>query len=401
MSGRARAWLRFLVLTTGFFLLYALTAQRSLGWSDSGELQLRVLSDAAVSTGSLATDHPLYLAFCRCFCSTPFAVTLVSSLFGALAVGGFLLASRNLALSLLFGLSHMLWWLSCVTEVQTTSLALTAFETAALLRFLTRGGGGWLVTAAALNGVHLGVHNLALLALPVFLALGLWGVRRQRLGPATLVWALAVWLAAAAVPLVGAFKMVAAGGFSSSSLVRGLLVGDYGEKVFALWPENGVLAAFNLALASLTFFPPVLLWHWSRRRGTMVAARPESRPERILLVALFAVNALFWIRYFVPDQATFALPTAFFAWLLVARLELRRERAVALALMQVLLPILAWLALSQLKVPSWRPAHPFRDEARYFALPWKCGDYSADRAAALQGGEWNGYPADCHERSAQ
>jgi hypothetical protein len=102
--------------------------------------------------------------------STPFQVTLVSSLFGALAVGGFYLCSRNVALSAVFGFTHMLWCLSSLAEVQTMNLALMAFATASFLSFLRSGKVSRLALAAFVSGVQLEVHNFALLSLPVYLA---------------------------------------------------------------------------------------------------------------------------------------------------------------------------------------------------------------------------------------
>ena len=112
----------------------------------------------------------------------------------------------------------------------------------------------------------------------------------------------------------------------------------------------------------------------------------------VCLVALLAVHALFFVRYFIISQFTFVLPTVFFAYLLVARVRLGRTRAVALMALQLLVPLFAWQVLSSLPVPAWRPRHKYRDEAKYFALPWKAGDDSADRLAAELDEPWDGYP---------
>ena len=101
---------RFLVLALGFFALYALTAQRGLGWGDSAEFQDWILNHAEWICGTqFSNAHPFYVVFCRLVAGTPFAVTLVSAFFGALSVGGLYLCTRQVALSVLFGLSHMLW----------------------------------------------------------------------------------------------------------------------------------------------------------------------------------------------------------------------------------------------------------------------------------------------------
>ena len=368
----------FLSVAVGFFALYALTAQRGLGWGDSGEFHYRILSDAAGAFSgceSFATAHPLYVALAKALCSTPFQVTLLSSFFGALAVVGFYLCTGRMAMTLLFGLSHMLWRMSCLAEVQTMNLAFTVFETFFFLRAAeSRRFGDWFA-ALLLAGLHLNVHNFALLALPVYVVFFVWSFRGKRLWLS--VPALAVW-AAGASPWLRAIFIRGA---------KDVLVGGYGAQVGGILPANGKVACFNFALASLSFFVPAAIAWWNRRDLKSGGGSPIATA----VWALFAVNAFFFGRYFVPDQATFLLPTLFFAYLLVARFEMSRDRAISLAAMQLFLPVMAYMALSQVKVPAWRSSHPYRDEAAYFALPWKFNDDSADRCAAQFEGAWKGY----------
>ena len=360
---------KFILLFLGFFALYALTAQRGVAWGDSAEFQDWILRETAFVCGpQFSNAHPFYVAFARLVAPTPFAVTLVSAFFGALAVGGLFLCTRRVALAALFGLSQMLWWLSTLAEVQTMSLAFTAFETACLLRAREGDTGDadaasaapsprrralWLSVAALLAGLHLGVHNFALLALPVYAAIlvGLVVRRELRLGAAALV--VLCWCAGASVWLY----------YFATRGALDVLVGSYGAKVAGILPTNLAETAFNFALAALSFFVPGVLVWWAR--GTW-------RVERTWVTALFAINALFFVRYFVPDQSQFLLPTLFFAYVLLRRVEVRPSRAAALALMQVVLPVILYLIAVQLPVPEERQArHPGRSDARYFILPWK------------------------------
>ena len=361
----------FALLTLAFLALFALTAQRGLGWGDSGEFQHRILDLADGMTkgcDSLATAHPLYVLLGKCVASSPFAVNLISAFFGALAVGGFFLCTRNLALSAVFGLSHALWWLSCVAEVYTMSLAFTAFETFFLLRLARKGGAADAAALMLLNGLHLSVHNFALLPLPVYIVVAF---SRRRA-----VVAAVAWLAGAAFHL----SLAAKAGLS------GALFGSYGGTVFSLWPSNWTLTAFNYALAALSFAAPAFLLKWRIRDGGGFGGVSRA------VLALFAIHAVFWARYFVKDQFTFALPTLFFAYMLLANVKVRPTRAVALAAMQVVLPLAAWQVAAQFEQPGWRMEHKYRDDAAYFCLPWKFLDRSADRCAAETPGEWTGYP---------
>ena len=357
-----------------FFALYALTAQRGLGWGDSGLFQHWVLDGAGASAGcGFATLHPLYLAVARIFAHTPYAVTLCSAFFGALAVALVASATRSAALATLFGLSHMVWWLSCVAEVQTMNIAATALGVCAFLNWLDGRGAFWFGCAMFVAGVQLNIHNFATLLLPVYAAAAI--ARKLPLRDAICAGAA---FACGAAPWL--FELVRRG-------PRDVLVGAYGDKVAGVLPADWKLAAFNLALAALSFAVPAIL-----------AARRLRRKPSPWLCALLAINALFFIRYFVPDQATFLLPTLLFAYLAIGcagALPSRREFAF-LAALQIALPLCAFAMLRQLPQDEARAArHPFRDDAAYFALPWKFNEDSADRAAAALGGEtWDGYNAE-------
>ena len=45
----------------------------------------------------------------------------------------------------------------------------------------------------------------------------------------------------------------------------------------------------------------------------------------------------------------------------------------ARAALQLLLPLLAWQVLVMLPRPDWKSEHEGRNDAAYFALPWKIG----------------------------
>ena len=377
---------RFAALLLGFFVLYALTAQRGLGWGDSGEFQHRILhlGDGLVSgCDSFATAHPLYVAFAKFFCSTPFQITLVSSFFGALAVAGFYGCTGSVAGSVLFGMSHAVWWLSCVSEVYTMSLAFLVLEMY-LLRKFVQNDRRWGMALFFVNGLHLALHNIALLSIPVYgvmLLVRLRGLSGRERISAVCLTAL-VWAAGASYWLYSLCSRGAAD----------VLFGGYGAQTFGFMPARWQVAAFNWALSGISLFVPVCLLVKAVRRHGFSAAGGEM-PMRWAFGALFAVHFAFWVRYFIVSQFTFVLPPLLLLWLFVSTWGLQVKKWEAWAGIQVLLPVIAYLVLSGMQVPEWRRSlHPHRDEAAYFALPWKFNDDSADRAAAEYGGVWNGYP---------
>lgn len=358
-----------LLLFLAFFALYAFTAQRGLGWGDSGQFQAWILGDCDFGVKGFSNLHPLYVATAKIFARTPYAVTLVSSFFGALAVAGVALCCRSIGFGVLFGLSHMVWWLSCVAEVQTMNLAFTAFETLAFLKWLECKDGRWFVAMSALAGLHLEIHNFALLALPVYAAAAL--VRRIPFRTA----------AAAALAFC-----ICASYWLYAFFTRGpadVLVGAYSAKVAGFMPGDWKTAAFNFALAGLSFAVPAVL----------AICRGFKRSP--FMLALFGINALFFARYFVPDQATFLLPTLFFAYLMIRDTAISAGESLALSLVQIILPVAAFCVLLEMPQDAKRAErHPYRDDAAYFALPYKFFDHSADRCAAELGGVWDGYNAE-------
>ena len=376
---------RFLALLIGFFVLYATTAQRGLGWGDSGEFQYRILqcpNGILDGCDSFATAHPLYIALGKLLCGTPFQVTLLSSFFGALSVGGLFLCTRNLSLAILFGLSHIVWWLSCLAEVQTMNLAFTILELFLILKHLESKNSSLLVCAAFVIGVHLNCHNFALLSAPALLFLMAqtsWKVR---------------FATVLAVCVGSAYWITAIFEHGLSNV----LVGSYGAQVAGLpsSPPGKLIFYFtaNLTLATLSLVVPITL-AWLNRH-----APASEKPKRTVLWIFFTTHILFVIRYFVPDQVTFLLPTLATAYLLLAHVRLSRLVTVALAVVQLLLPPGFYYAILAIRQPEPRSVkceresrHAHRDDAAYFTLPWKFNDKSADRAATEHNGTWNGYPA--------
>jgi hypothetical protein len=353
--------------------------------------------------GGLAVVHPWYLktarAFCLCF-PEAWRLTAVNAYSGvgaalALALCALLLlrlthrvtAAASGAVTL--GLAHMVWWLATLAEVYTWSLAFLFAELLCLLRVCRAGPGAawrhaWYLLLV-FNGLHASLHNAAFLHLPVYGAF--WLVSRDTSQPRGwarvrfgMVCALC-WLAGAAL-LVGMVSREWGAGGPSLATFRSLLVGTrYGATVLGTGGFNFRLAVANLALAGLSFLSPCWLFSW--------AALPQScaeQPFRRALLAMTVIHALFWIRYFVPDQATFVLPTLGLAavWLGMgaARYGVRTVTALLAVGVCVQVAVPPVLAHTARRFATRARTLPFRDEARYWLVPWKHNEHSAQRFAA-------------------
>jgi len=408
--------------------VYAATAQRGISWQDSGEYQYKFLAEAydwEVGAG-IARLHPTYilltrlLAACLPWVGVPYVYTLSSGVGMALALAVLVLTVYGMTRSLragclaavLLGGAHMAWWLSTMAEVYTWSLALLMLELACLMKTLRERSFAWFAGAIFFNGFHFGVHHFALLNLPVYAVL-FWLLFRRK------AWH---WGACAVLWLFGALPIVipivrywVASG-SLEAVIQSALFGEvFQQKILALDVRKGPLWRANMALASVSFMNPCWLyavvmplvtWRAWRMRGRTSnterrtqnagvedgenAQRSTLNAQRLswaALLALTVVHAFFWVRYLVPDQATFLLPTLglLAVWTGVGAARVLRERrgwfapslAVSLAC-SVLAPHAVCRTAERLLPPRSRVL-PFRDEFAYWAYPWKHNEDSAER----------------------
>jgi hypothetical protein len=450
-----KAWPLIAGVFVAFLALYAATAQRGVGWQDSGEFQYRVLVGDYYWHAGLARSHPLYIliarGFAMCFPAADrfYAINLCSGVGMATALA-FLAAliwrltasRRQVMLAVAFlGLSHMAWWMATIAEVYTWSLAALMAELYILSRYLSQRRGCWLAALFAVNGLHLALHNTAWLSLPVYLLL-LSGFLRGNAGHAQrharrfgcgfdresgstelsgasfqdaaalpeadkplatrlgwLATAVAAWLAGAGPLVVLAVQEAVRTGEGLATLQSLLFGTGYQARVLGLQAPVWRQAAANFALAGVSLLNPC----WLLALPGVWRARPVKM--RVPLLALTALHLLFWIRYFVPDQATFVLPMLglLAVWIGIGHAPNSscmasdpcgaprrtwgglspRGRAGLVWLVAgvgcaVCGPLLLRAAVDARGTAINRSRSlPFRNEARYWLLPWKQNERSA------------------------
>ena len=384
-----------------FFLVYALGAQRGLSWQDSGEFQLRAFTADYTWYHGIARAHPLYVALTRGFMwlfpytSAAYAVTLASGFSMSVALALLFALVRRLAkgracpallATVVLGFCHMPWWMSCMAEVYTFSLMLLMGELYALFR--VRDSPRWMALAFFLNGLHLAVHDFALLDLAVLGTYLFWLALRER-RPALLFACAATWTVGAIPVLALVVDTCLAEGLAGA--VKSLLFGSiYQDSVTGAGGMKLQLTAANFALAAVSFANPVWLLIFKRNSRKDSSLDPVflDTPFRNALLAWTAVHFLFWVRYFVPDQATFLLPTlgllAIWTGIGAARLEQNRFYLLQLVALSVLFSVFVPLVLSKaLTLHDFGMtrirALPFRSEFAYWLLPWKAGEDSCER----------------------
>ncbi len=400
VAGVARTWLLCVLV---FSLFYALTCQHGVSWQDSGTFQWRVINADYTGQRGLALAHPLYIAaaqFLKCvpIGSLPGRLNFFSGLGMAVALANLagvltLLTRRRrigLLIAAMLSVTHTVWWLSTIAEVYTWSAAGLTAELWLLAVLVRRPSGRILAAFAFVSGLGLSLHNLALLPLVVYFAVAVVFVARKKLSALSLVGAAGAWLAGAGVYLGFVIHQIVVTG-EVWAAVQSALFGRYAAQVLNASSLSANFQA-NMALSALNFVSmlgplAVVGWFGMRRRlgGTLAVA----------LGAVTVIEALFFIRYPVPDQFTFILPTLVMVSLAagvgLAMLMDGSRRAGVCAMVLCAVSIAAPPAFYAAAPGMLRSAGvqvsrgrnlPFRDEMRYWLVPWKQNENSARKFAS-------------------
>ncbi|MCY2930910.1 MAG: hypothetical protein NTV86_15760 [Planctomycetota bacterium] len=395
----AAAWLACFVVTGG---LYFFTCQRGVGWQDSALFQWRVVTGDYQGRLGLALSHPLYVAAGQVVLwlageNLPRALSFFSGIGMAAALANLmcvvtLLTGRRwvgLAIAGMLAVAHTPWWLA--TSVKTEAWAVTGLtaELWLLIGLVRRPRWGLLAALALVSGLDWTVHNFALLPLPIYVGTALWLVVRKKLPAWSMAVAGGAYILGASLYLVMIVRYALETG-SIEGAISSALWGNYRENVLnakqtsAYFKENAALTAMNF----VGVLGPLAAVGWARMKPRL------GGPMTWILGAITLVEAGFFVRYSVPDQFLFGLPTLFMMALaagiglnVVCELSprWRTGAVVACAGSMILAPVFyaaaphlaAWVRPGALRHRNL----PYRDEARYWLVPWKQDEDSADRFA--------------------
>ncbi|HOF18024.1 MAG TPA: DUF2723 domain-containing protein [Phycisphaerae bacterium] len=382
------------------------TCQRGVSWQDGGWYQLRVLEGDYRGTGSYAGDwglavaHPLYIVAARAFAAIPLGtlagrVNFFSGLGMAVALANLaaivtrLTARRWIGVSTaaMLSVAHTVWWLSTVAEVYTWSAVALTVELLLLVSLLLQPRWAVLIGLAFTVGVHWSIHNVALLAIPVYGVTALVLAFRRRLPAWSLgVAAIAFFLGAGLYVFMIVRLAVETG--DPGEAIRSALVGRFAAAVTNVSLSAKTLKV-NAALASLnfaSFLLPLAVCGWISLR------RVTGRAISAALGAITLIEVVFVARYNVADQFTFLLPSLVMIALaagvglktLAGHSRRRTVLAMAAAGFSIVLPPIVYatgpaiLRAAGVQVHRGRTL-PFRDEVRYWMVPWKHDEDSAER----------------------
>lgn len=392
--------------------LYAVTMAPGLLWGDSGEAQLRVLTQSIRGERSLARAHSAYYAIAialhRAFSmEAARAANLAAAIAGAVTVANVgalvaCIASRRtsiIAATCMLMFSHTLWQMSTGAEVVTFYAMFMTGELLAMWIFVSTRRHVWFAAAMLLNGLAFSTHNFALLFLPAY-ALIAWHALRDRWMPAKwILLSVVAWCIGAG----GVFALCVAelsGGASTGQVAASLLFGRFEDQVLNASLSMNMLGRVA-GMVVYNFPSPLILlcvagWWWGRR-------------ETPFLFWLFATCAAalvtcFAVRYNVPDQYTFMVPSYVFMtifsavgiewWLCNRPSDFAKIGLIAMAMIA---PVVYAATPSLVRrfaprvIPKSVARVPFREPYDWLLQPWRCGYDGARRYAESV---WEALPPD-------
>ncbi len=400
-------WLACLI---AFAILYLVTCQRGISWQDSGMFQWRVRVGDYHGDLGLALAHPLYIAAAKLMELVPVGtaagrLNFFSGLGMAVALANLacliaVLTGRRwigAATAAMLSIAHTPWWLATIAEVYTWSAAGLTAELWLLVLLIRKPRAGVLVALALISGLGVSLHNFALLPLPVYVVVAMILILRRKVPLWSLAAAAGAYCLGAGLYIAMTVHLAVRTGDLSGAIHSALFGSGYAKAVLNVsagskhYEANAILAAVNF----VSFLGPLAVVGWVNLR------RKLGSPTASAMAAVTVIEVLFVIRYPVPDQFTFLLPAlvmlALAAGVGISVLADASARLRKLAIVSCVLSIIAppvFYAMGP-SLAKWRSptfAHqkrklPFRDELRYWLIPWKHNEQSAElfaRAALSQ-----------------
>ncbi len=400
MARPAHAWRSYGLVLAAALTFFVISVSPGVLWQDSGMAQVRVLQRDLVGHLGLALSHPLYYVLAIAlqilpFGESAFKTNLVSVLFGAVTVANVFLLLRVVtgrragavigAVSL--AVAHTFWQHCALAEVYTVSTALLSAELLCIHQHAATGKSRWLLLLLLLNGLGVSNHMLAALSLGCYAILVVWLIWRGRLRPAMLPLLALAWIAGAGLYLALIVAEIIGGGALGSTVYTAFFGAGYADHVLNLVPGRKQLINSVLYLG-LNFPTPAALLVIP---GLAAIRGMRFKTLRAMIVALLAVHLVWAIRYDVPDQYTFFIPSLVLVTVVIgcgaARfLEGRSAQWRAVLIVAAAFPAVVYVPLPRiaraagLRLGVSRTV-PYRNEYTYFLHPWKTGYRGAERFA--------------------
>lgn len=385
-----RGWIGWSMVLAAAMTLYGFTLAPDIVWQDQGDYQVQAAKCNLSRPGDVVRIHPLFIVVAHGigrlgWFSYAYAANLTSAIFAALAVANVFLLTYRLTGGIwpgilsagTFGMAHSVWFLGVQAQTYSMSNAAISGGLLLFLDYLSSGKSKPLLWMGLVFGLGISAHNISQIA---FAVIFLWLLNqwlRGQLTRTTLAGIVVAWFIGA-----GLLWFVAAKEYVRTDDLWGTMLsalwGRWGNAVWnvdklpMLLKRSGMFFALNfptplVLLAILGLFE-------SFRRA-------EFRRVGWFLLTMTVLYALFSVRYDVPNQNNFFLPTYMIisVYIGLGFAEFSRPcralwipvSAVLLAAIPASYPILSDLAEAQQFNLGTRRYIPYRNEYRYYLIPWQ------------------------------
>jgi hypothetical protein len=383
-------------------VLYVVSCAAGPLWQDSGLIQYRIWHSDIEGFFGLALSHPLFYILAIGVKDIPLGefahrVNLISSIAAAITIANLFLLVRlwlgkNLPAvfaAVTLALSHTFWLHASILETYTLWTALFTAELIVLLQYTKTRRVVFLYWLGLLNGFAIAVHMLASIALLCYMVfiivlLVKKEIRFKQLAVIVLLWIIgALPYEYLILKNILQFRDVA-GTLASAAF------GDRWQSDVLNTAISAKIIKENVLYIFLNFPTPNILFFFV---GCLALFKlgPKSAFTSILLI-LTLLFFVFAFRYTVVDRYAFFIPFYCLVSLFVGvgihhlRICTRKKALVAVVATFSLLPIAVYAVApslaekARLKLGT-RTDIPYRNDYKYFLLPWKSSEESVQRFA--------------------
>ncbi len=376
-------------------VVYIVSVAPGVLWQDNGLAQIRAyLQDFRGNLG-LALAHPLFYMIAQIFQLLPFKdpafkTNLVACVFGILTVANVYLflslilkdkAYRRFSAIIGAGtlaLAHTFWQHSAMCEVYSVTTFFLTIELICFVKFLREYNPFWFYLLWFFNGVECSNHVLALLTLFCIILWSAEFLKRKKITFIHIVCGFAFWIIGALpYELFGLMEYIS--GTALTEVIKSMLFGLHYKTQVLNTNITLKMILISLAIIVLNFPTPNLLLIFPGIRRSIKVIHKQMYGFLILATI---VHFLFAVRYNVRDQYTFFIITVLFfsIWIgLGASVVVTKYKKFKLPILVFLLfPPIVYSFLpyfvERFKIDlGYYPAIPYREEAKYFLVPWKTG----------------------------
>ncbi len=381
-------------------VMYGFTVQKGVAWQDSGTYQWRVVTGDYKGNIGLASAHPLYIATGRLFLMIPigdpatrlnmlsvFSMSLILAFLGAFSARITSKLWIGFFSALIFSQMHTVWWLATIAESYPFYAVFFIVELWVLVELLKSPNAKLLVLLFLISGLSLNVHNFALVSLPVYGGMLVFFMIKKKISAKYLFLPILAFCAGASIYFYLFLNLI----FKGESVVFAVssaLFGDYSDAVMNVKPDWSFLKV-NAALASLNFVSMVIPFAVV---GWVTMRRKLGDVSTFFVGGLTLLHFVFVARYAVPDQFMFLLPSLILI-MFAASLGMKtlydcynKRSVIAAVIISCVIPFIIYsnfvsiMSFFEITV-NRKTTRPFRNEVRYWAVPWKHNEFSAERFA--------------------